>query len=63
MKYFLGEEVYIDKEDDDEDDLHDERYQEGGQTDHDEVLVLPHQQTHFACTRIHGWGIKLELYY
>ena len=54
MKYFLGKEVNINKEDDDEDDLHDERYQEGGQTDHDEVLVLPHQQTPFSCTRIHG---------
>ena len=48
MKYFLGKEVNINKEDDDEDDLHDERYQECGQTDHDEVLVLPHQQTPFS---------------
>ena len=38
MKYFSGEEIDIDKEGRDENDMHDEGREEGGEADHDQLL-------------------------
>ena len=38
MEYFSGEEIDIDKEGRDENDMHDEGREEGGQADHDQLL-------------------------
>ena len=38
MKYFSGEEIDIDEEGWDENDMHDEGREEGGQADHDQLL-------------------------
>ena len=38
MKYFSGEEIDIDKEGRDENDMHDEGREEGGEADHDQLF-------------------------
>ena len=38
LKYFSGEEIDIDKQGRDENDMHDEGREEGGQADHDQLL-------------------------